>query len=250
MGIRDGIVTKEVLNLFILLDNSYSMIGMRINQVNSAMETLKKSLMKIAEDNGVEIMIRVISFSDEAVWRIGTVVDGVDITQMEWHDIAVDNQTCTNKAIREVNKALNAKYIGKHALRPVVILITDGYCNKEDHDDYLLAIEEMKKKFSGNTAKEKVTRIGVGVMDHNEAELVEFASRGLVAGELVPLTFNIDKVTDIGKVIDWVTVTSILSSITDVDNEYIDMGDPEWLEEDGPFSDNEDEPFDPDDEFK
>lgn len=232
MANRDGIITKEELNLILLLDNSYSMINGRITQLNSAIPALKNSLMKVAEDECVDLKIRIISFSDDAIWEVGSVEEGDDIATVTWKDLEVVGGTSTHKAIEEANKALRKQYLGAHALRPVVILVTDGYCNPNDHSAYLAAIEEMKKKLAGNTGKEKVTRIAIGVEDYNREQLVEFASEGIVADVQQPLVFEIDKATDLGKVINWVTVTSMVSSITDGDEEVIDLGDPDWGDDD------------------
>ena len=148
MGNRDRIITKEELNLILLLDNSYSMYNGRIAQLNSAIPTLKSSLMKIADDYCVNLKVRIIAFSDEAVWKVGSVEQGQDISTVVWKDLDVVGGTSTPKAIREANKALRKQYLGAHALRPVVILVTDGYCNPDEHNDYVAAIAEMKKRLA------------------------------------------------------------------------------------------------------
>ncbi len=232
MGNRDGIITKEELNLILLLDNSYSMYNGRITQLNNAIPTLKNSLMKVADDECVDLKVRIIAFSDDAVWKVGSVEKGEDVASIVWKDLDVVGGTSTPKAIREANKSLRKQYMGAHALRPVVILVTDGYCNPGEHADYLKAIEEMKKRLAGNTGKEKVTRIAIGVEDYRRDELVEFASEGIISDVQQPLVFEIDKATDLGKVINWVTVTSMVSSITDGDEEVVDLGDPDWGEDD------------------
>lgn len=232
MGNRDGIITKEELNLILLLDNSYSMNGGRITQLNNAIPTLKNSLMKVADDECVDLKVRIIAFSDDAVWKVGSVEKGEDVASIVWKDLDVVGGTSTPKAIREANKSLRMQYMGAHALRPVVILVTDGYCNPGEHADYLKAIEEMKKRLAGNTGKEKVTRIAIGVEDYRRDELVEFASEGIISDVQQPLVFEIDKATDLGKVINWVTVTSMVSTITDGDEEVVDLGDPDWGEDD------------------
>ena len=106
MGNRDGIITKEELNLILLLDNSYSMYNGRIAQLNSAIPTLKNSLMKVADDECVDLKVRIIAFSDEAVWKVGSVEQGQDISTVVWKDLDVVGGTSTPKAIREANKAL------------------------------------------------------------------------------------------------------------------------------------------------
>ncbi len=231
MAVRDGIITKEELNLILLLDNSYSMVNGRIAQLNNAIPTIRNSLIRIADEECVDLKVRIIAFSDEAVWKVGTPEQGIDAASIVWKDLDVIGGTSTPKAIREANRALKKEYLGAHALRPVVILVTDGYCNPEERPDYLKAIEEMKKCLSGNTGKEKVTRIAIGVEDYNRQELVEFASMGMISDELQPLVFEIDKATDLGKVINWVAVTSMVSSMTEAEDDVIDLGDPDWGEE-------------------
>jgi len=232
MATRDNILTKEVLNLILLLDNSYSMLNGRIAQLNNAIPTLKSNLMQVAKDNDVDIKLRIISFSNTPRWQVGTVTDGVDIESVVWKDLDVEDDTYTDLAIAEANKALKSAYLGSHALRPVVILITDGNCNPYRHNEYLSSIEEMKKKLAKETGKEKVTRIAIGVEDYNNDELVEFASEGEINGQLQPLVFKVDKSTDISKVINWVTVTSLLSSITNGDDDIVRVDDPAWGEDD------------------
>ena len=232
MGLRDGILTKEELNLILLIDNSYSMNGTRISQVNQAIPVLKDNLLSVAEQEGVDLKIRIIAFSDEAIWTVGTVEQGVDIGSVVWEELDVIGETATASAIREASKALKKAYLGSHALRPVVVLITDGYCT-EEHSDYLAAIQELKKRLSGNSGKEKVLRVAIGVEDFNRDELVEFASEGYINEELQPLIFSVDEPEQLSKVINWVTVTSLLSSITDDADAppTFDTDDEDWVDD-------------------
>lgn len=226
MGVNnydDVPVVVDELNLILLIDNSYSMEGSRISQVNNAIPDIKRKLKQIADDNGVTIKVRIIAFSDEAVWKVGSVSDGVDIADLVWSDLGVVGGTSTNKAIRAANDVLHTKNLvsdpsDMRVLRPVVILITDGYCNPNDHADYVAAIDEMKKRLSGNSGKDKITRIAIGVEDFNRKELEEFASlaRQKDSGSnkaTEPLIFEVDKTDDLGHVIEWVVPTSIVGTI-------------------------------------
>ena len=214
MAIKDGLLTKEELNLILLVDNSWSMNGTRITQLNQAIPVLKDNLIQVADENDVDLKVRIIAFSDEAIWKVGTVESGVDVGSIVWTPLNVVGETTTATAIREASKSLKKQYLGAHALRPVVVLITDGNCT-DPHEDYLTAIEEMKKRLGGKSGKEKVMRVAIGVQDFKRDELVEFASEGMVNDEMQPLVFSVDEPEKLGKVINWVTVTSILSSITD-----------------------------------
>ena len=227
MTVRDGIITKDELNLILALDNSYSMVNRRIAQLNSAIPALKNSLIELCKEHNVDLKVRIIAFSDDVEWLAGSTEHGEDIETITWKDLDVVSGTATNKAIRAINKSLTKNHLGAHALPPVVILVTDGNCNRQDHADYVAAIGELKKRLAGSTGKEKVIRVAIGVDGYNRQELEEFASVGTIADVEQPLIFDVDKSTDLGKVINWVTVTSIYSSITD-DDDIIDLGDPDW----------------------
>lgn len=236
MAIVDNILVKEELNLILLLDNSYSMhYDGRMAQLNNAIPELKDELIKLAEDECVNVKLRVIAFSDEAVWKVGSAVQGEDINDVVWKELEVVGGTSTPKAIYEAAKALKKEYLGSHSLRPVVILVTDGYCNPGEHDEYLKAIDKLKKCLSGSTGKEKVTRMAIGVMDYNKDELIEFASEGIISDVKQPLVFEVAKATDLGKIINWTAVTSLYSSVngdTNGDDEVVDLGDPDWGDDD------------------
>ncbi|MCQ2372697.1 MAG: VWA domain-containing protein [Phascolarctobacterium sp.] len=214
MAMKDGILTTENLNLIMLIDRSGSMEGERIDQVNQALAEMKRSLIQIADEENVSIKVRVITFSDNPEWIVGDTTAGVDVNDMQCPTIYADGWTKTDYAICEANNSLKKEYLGAHALRPVVILITDGGCTNP-HGDYLAAIEQMKRKLAGNTGKEKVTRIAIGVQDYNEQELVEFASIGLYHDIEQPLVFGVQNVNEIRKVINFVAVSSMYSSIMD-----------------------------------
>lgn len=232
---KDEGISLDELNLILLLDNSYSMAKGRITQLNAAIPVLIGKLSEMADKNHVDLRLRVIAFSDEAVWKIGSIESGEDIKSVVWHDLDVVGGTSTPKAILEANKSLKVKYIthgGNYALRPVVILVTDGYCNDNEHDDYLAAIEEMKKRLSGNSGKEKVIRIAIGVEDYNRDQLVEFATVGIMSDVKQPFVFEVDKASDLGKVIQWTAQTSLSASMHDDNSDVIDIGDPDWGDDD------------------
>lgn len=231
MAIRDGIITKETLNLIMLLDNSGSMEGERINQLNKAIPVLKEKLIEIADNEMVDIKVRVISFSEFPNWEIGSEREGVDIHSLSWKDIGTIGWTNTELAIREANKSLKKEYMGSHALHPVVILVTDGGCTGP-HTEYLNEIEKMRNCLSGANSSEKVTRVAIGVKDYNRSELEEFASTGIIKDSPQPLVFGVEKAEDLCKVINWATVTSMYSSITNNDTDIINLGEPNWSEED------------------
>jgi uncharacterized protein YegL len=215
--------SQDQLNLILLIDNSYSMEGSRMAQVNNALPDIKRKLSKIAEDNGVNLMVRIIAFSDEAIWVAGKPEEGVKIDDLVWTDLGVVGGTATNKAVREASKALHARFLTSgptnvRILRPVVILITDGYCNPSDFNDYLAAIDEMKHCLTNDPMKDKITRIAIGVEEYNREQLEAFASLAKPKDvgskeQPKPLVFEVDNTDELGSVINWLVPTSIVNSI-------------------------------------
>lgn len=226
----DDAIINPTLNLILLLDRSSSMINERIAQVNHAIPVLKTKLMNVAADENVNIKLRIIAFNDAIEWTVGKPEEGADIADVVWTDLSVAGSTVTPKAIAAANEALKVNFLGKHALKPVVILVTDGFCNVHEHDKYLAEIEKMKKKLAANSGKEKVTRIAIGVGGYRREELEEFASTGYIDDVLQPLVFEVDKASDLSAVINWVSVSSVYTSITGGED-YPDLGETEeWYE--------------------
>lgn len=220
---QTGGVMLDTLNLMLLLDNSYSMEGSRIAQVNNAIPTLKNVLLDIEKEYKVKILLRIVAFSDQAVWKVGSVEQGVPVADFSWEDLKVVGGTRTDLAVLEAEKVHHRKNLtakeNTQILRPVVILLTDGYCNPSNHADYLSAIAELKKCLTGgNPEKDKITRVAIGVKDYNESELVEFASPARIkdAGQQTPstpLVFPVKDVESLGKLIEWLIPQSVISSI-------------------------------------
>ena len=224
--------------MIFLLDYSYSMKGTKITQVNQALPSVINKLHEEAKENKIQISLHIIAFSNDATWIIGDMAKGVilgagiddDALLGVWKkDLEADGITDTDKAIRLANEALSKTYLGDHALRPVVILMTDGICTCS-MEDYTAVIDEMKRKLSGNTGKEKVTRIAIGVGDDYDKEQLElFASQGIIGEERdLPLIFDVKNVDQLAKTINWVAISSMHSSITtNNDNESITLPDPD-----------------------
>lgn len=222
---RSKVLTRENLNIIFLIDNSYSMLeNGALTQLNFAIPELMHILDSVADENGVNVKVRIISFSDKAKWIVGTPENGVDACSVAWQGISADNNTATSLAIREANKALKKQYLGAHALRPVVLLITDGKCNPQQLSSYHKEIEEMKTKLSGSTGKEKVTRIAIGVNDFDFNELAEFATVAKYHDQDQPLVFTLENMNELIPLISMTVLSSMYSSISaDSDDNTIEI---------------------------
>jgi uncharacterized protein YegL len=209
-------ITTVCTNLVFLLDASGSMSGERISQLNYAMQETLNVLVEEGLKNETEIFVRVIKFNSGLDWVIGDATKGVlvdDAVRM-WKDLEAAGGTDTAGAIDESLKAFKTEYFGYRNKKPIVILVTDGESN--DPQETKRSVDKLKTAMSGNTGKEKIVRIAVGVEDHNEAELNYFASLGNIiddSGERnnVPLVFGVSDATAIAKVIKNVAVSSLYS---------------------------------------
>lgn len=236
----DNVVLNRTLNLILLLDRSISMRGAKLAQVNHAIPVLKKELTKLAADKHVSLKLRIIAFDDEIEWKVGSVQAGADIENVVWEDLCDQGSTATHKAIAAVNAVLSdLSHLGEQPLPPVVVLVTDGFCNPNSHTDYLKEIEKLKKKLMSSTSsREKVIRVAIGVDDYKRGELEEFATEGFVDDVVQPLVFEVDNASKLCAVINWTSVTSLTASINSKGEQIPDFGDSDDLEE---FIDPEDD---------
>lgn len=238
---KESGITKETLNVIFLLDNSYSMKDSRLMQLNSAMPNVLERMKEIAEDENVNVKIRIISFSDRAKWEVGQIESGEDVEDVIWEDLRPLGGTNTSEAIYEACKSLKKTYLGHRALHPVVILVTDGESNEPQKT--LEAISELKKKLAGGKDKEKVTRIAIGVEEYSEPELNAFASMGHIIhtdgteSNDVPLVFKVDDAEELSRYINCAAVSSMYSSITGdadsgivIEEEDSDNDDKGWVD--------------------
>jgi uncharacterized protein YegL len=229
----EGMV-RETLNLYYLLDTSGSMSGARIQQLNDCMQELKPALEEAGVENNVEIKVRAIEFGNNstAQWHTGSESDGILVDKFTWINLqATGSCTPTSKALEMVANALSPEYLGKRALRPVIILLTDGGCT-DGESQYTTACNAVKNKIGGNA-----TRIAVGVEGANRTELEEFASRGKIGDkDDQPFVFETSNAETMTEIIRWASVVSIKSSVkTGINGNSGNSGnnpelsDPTWI---------------------
>ena len=216
----DGIETRECFNMIFLLDTSISMSGERIGQLNNAMQDMLNELHSLSIEMSTDAFVRIIEFNSDANWIIGDARNGVLALEAanSWKSLTASGSTNTASAIRKSLEALHTSYLGRRNRKPVVVLVTDGFSN--DANATLQATEELKKALSGDSGKEKVYRVGIGVLGYNEAELVEFASVGKIVEDNeiktgTPLVFKVDDISELSNVIRDIAVSSLRSVLAD-----------------------------------
>ena len=224
MGKGDFIkgIVKEEANIIILVDTSGSMTGERINQLNTAISETIAALKDAAMKEEIKLSIRIIEFNNFAQWIMGKAENGVDIEEAEklWKDLTAKAAgTNTAAAIKLACDAMHTEYLGVRNFHPIVILITDGESNNsKDTSD---ATKKLKASLRSTTdpTKEKIQCISVGVINANQKELEDFASKGNIEHadgtfeENVPLVFNVDNVAELSGLLKNITVSSLASAV-------------------------------------
>lgn len=225
-----GSTTKYSMNLIYLVDVSGSMKkneGERINQLNVAMTEAVQVAEETAIEREIDLYMRVIKFNSKVEWLYGDVEKGV--THIDWKPLIAEGGTDTAEAIRCAKQVMRTKYLGERNYKPVVILITDGESNEPN--ETIKAIEELKTSLKSSTgeAKDKITRISIGVVDANRSELESFASIGNIersdgtVEKNVPLVLSvsIDDLSMLKSLLKSVTVSSIMSATSAQDDDNV-----------------------------
>ncbi|MCL2063206.1 MAG: VWA domain-containing protein [Candidatus Cloacimonetes bacterium] len=199
---EEGIV-KERLNMYFLLDSSGSMGGAKIQQLNDCMTTLKPVIQAEAKNEGVDVVIRALEFgsTSKATWHTGNMDTGKLINDFIWQSLKATGGTPTASAIEMVTDAIDGRYLGERALRPVVILVSDGGCT-DGKPKYTKACQDLVTKHGDN-----VIRVAIGVDGANIAELEEFASKDIELNK--PMVFKAKDAADMVKLIRWVSQAAI-----------------------------------------
>lgn len=163
---------KDVIHLFFLLDSSGSMSRGLIQTLNEAMANTMHELEDEANRKEVTAMVHILTFNSSVSWLCGTTAEtGVNVKDIHWMDISEGGNTDTAAAIRAILPGLSRDFLGHHAYRPIIVLITDGY--SDDRAETQQAIRELN-------ARQKTINIAVGVSGYNADELDDFASDGTV----------------------------------------------------------------------
>lgn len=177
-------VVKLQWPIIFAVDTSASMAGRRLFQLNAALQELTCMLENLADQMEVQLSIRLIEFNTEARWLVGGLESGVDHLDIFFSEAS--GGTNTADALKLVKDVMTHRNLSSSCpsryLKPVVILITDGYSiNPQETAE---VIEELKKSPMGR----KMVRVAFIIGDEMISEVEKFAS---LADEK-PLIFKVD----------------------------------------------------------
>ncbi len=120
-------LTRRPLHFIYLCDCSGSMqANGKMQSLNQAIRQSLPAMVEVSQQNPeASILVRVVSFSDQARWHIEQPTP-VDRVLQQWVDLQEGGLTAMGDALRLVAGALRTPPMEQRALPPVLVLISDG----------------------------------------------------------------------------------------------------------------------------
>lgn len=184
-----GIFRKKWPVVFVV-DTSGSMAGQRLAQLNIALPEISDMLESLADQNEVQLSIRLIEFNTTARWRVGSLESGVE--HVDIHFTEAMGLTNTSEALKLARSVMTPRYLELPSLKPIIILITGG-CSSNPQETAEV-IDELKTCPLGR--RNKILRVAYTIGDESIPELEMFVSRA----DDKSLLFKIDNLGHIQEV--------------------------------------------------
>jgi uncharacterized protein YegL len=121
-----GGISRRPLHFIIMADCSGSMKGEKIQALNYAIADMLPHLAAWERDQELaQVFIRALAFATEPGWHVA---DPVPVGELHWKPLQCVQKGRTNMgpAFAMVANALNTGQLERRALRPALLLITDG----------------------------------------------------------------------------------------------------------------------------
>ncbi len=121
-----GGISRRPLHFIVMADCSGSMKGEKIQALNFAIADMLPHLAAWGQDQDqAELFIRAVAFASEPRWHVP---DPVPVADLRWKPLQYVPRGFTNMglAFRMVADALGPGRLERRALRPALLLITDG----------------------------------------------------------------------------------------------------------------------------
>ena len=190
-----GPLARRPLHFIWIADCSGSMgYDGKIQALNYAIRNAIPAMQDVAKENpNAEVMIRAVKFSSGASWHVA---NPVPVDQFRWDDLEANGVTDMGKALQLVAAQLDQTIVPQQALRPVLVLISDG----QPTDDVNAGLRDLMAQPWGK----KAVRIAIAIGgDSDKSVLQRFISHP----ELEPLQAN--NAPSLVRFIKWVS-TSVL----------------------------------------
>ena len=131
--LTDGI-TKQKLNVILMVDVSTSMNGTRINQVNDAIEDVLGYLRSLQDENAnVDFYMSILTFGTDAKWLDDKKC--TNVSEYVFNRIKARGQSNLHLAYEKLDEVLDKEKNGGimpdfGGIAPIILLLTDGHPSK------------------------------------------------------------------------------------------------------------------------
>lgn len=189
-----GAVSRSKLHFFWIADCSGSMAAQgKMEALNNAIQECIPATKEAAENNPfADMMVRAIAFSNGARWHIE---DETPVEDFVWRELNAGGVTDLGAAIRLLMSELQPEKMGRRALPPVLVLLSDG----APTDDWKKELEAFNKTGWGRSGRTVRIAVAIG-QDANKDVLAEFTG----TEETVFEANNAQRLADL---IKWASVT-------------------------------------------
>jgi len=143
----DDRITKQKMNIILLVDTSKSMAGKRIKQVNTAINDIKEYLIDLQNENSnIDFYISIIQFSNDA--RFYNEKKCININDLNYKDIKCGGYSNLHFAYEELGKIIKKESKGGimpdfGGATPIILLLTDGHPTS---NKYIEELDKIKKE--------------------------------------------------------------------------------------------------------
>jgi uncharacterized protein YegL len=164
-----GGIAKRPLHFILAADASWSMNGTKMQSLNYAISTMLPHLSawERAQENA-QVLIRAIKFDNDATWHIA---EPTPVSDVRWTPLRCEPRALTHMGagLRLMASVMTADQLERRALRPALLLITDGIAT----DDYDAGLAELLATPGGAAALRVAIAIGP---DAQNDQLAKFAN--------------------------------------------------------------------------
>jgi uncharacterized protein YegL len=184
-----GGISKRPLHFFVLADCSGSMRGEKMQALNFAIADMLPHLVAWQdEQEQAQVLMRVIAFANEPHWHVR---DPTPVVDLRWKALHYVQRGRTNMgaAFRMLAEALEPGNIERRALRPSILLVTDGLPT-DPPGVFDAGLNELLSQPAGRSALRLAVAIG---RDANSEMLNRFISDPAVP---VLVADSIDQIPD------------------------------------------------------
>jgi uncharacterized protein YegL len=152
-----GGISKRPLHFIIAADCSGSMTGEKIQALNYAVADMLPHLAEWERtQEQARVLVRAVSFGEEVRWHVA---EPTPVTELRWPPLRAKGPTPMGGALAAIATVLAPGQLERRALRPALLLITDGRPTDKD-DGFDRGLDALMATPAGRSALRLALAIG------------------------------------------------------------------------------------------